>query len=184
MPSRFAAPIPGQSLTDTPKNAPWERPPEMVDPVQIVEFYIDKMQDEELLQDLSVVFELGGDLKTLTESLMLIGTMNGLHTTEAGILVAPVIGTVIKLAMEEMGVEVRETNTDYEKASTDRENKRMALLIKDAIEKDAADDGNSSGILQEMAAAAEGEMPAEEETTMTEEQPEPKQMGLMAKGTV
>ena len=190
MPSQFAAPIPGQSLTDTPKNFPWERPPEMVDPVKITEYYVKMLADDELLQDLSVVFELGGDLKTTTETLMLIGTMNGLHTTEAGLLVAPVIGTLIKLAMEELGTDVRETNVDYDKASTERENKRMALLIKDALEKDKQDDGKSSGILEKMVAASEGEAPMDEapmeEPMMNEEEtsPAPQGMGLMAKGNV
>ena len=190
MPSQFAAPIPGQSLTDTPKNSPWERPPEMVDPVQITEHYVRMLSDDELMQDISILFELGGDLKTFTETLMLIGTMNGIHTTEAGIVVAPVVATLIKLSMEELGIEVRETNEDYEKASTERENKRMKLLIQDALEKDAADGGESSGILEQMAAAAEGEMPTEEEAPMEEPMmneetsPAPQGMGLMAKGTV
>ena len=29
--NEFEAPIPGQSLTDTPGNAPWEHPPQFTD---------------------------------------------------------------------------------------------------------------------------------------------------------
>jgi hypothetical protein len=191
MPNQFNMPIPGQSLTDTPKNARWERPPEMVDPVQIVEYYVKKLSDEELLQDISVVFQLGGDLKTFTESLMLLGTAEGLHTVEAGIVVAPVVGTLIKLAMEDLGVEVRETNVDYEKAATERENKRIKLLIMDAIKQDAQEDGKSSGVLEQISGEMEGgeepqetEAPTEEPEMNEETSPAPQGMGLMAKGNM
>jgi len=37
----FSAPIPGQSLTDTPKNYPWERPAEITDPREAIKFHLD-----------------------------------------------------------------------------------------------------------------------------------------------
>ena len=42
MASFLEAPIPGQSLTDEPKNWPWENPPEMVDPDEVT-FYINQV---------------------------------------------------------------------------------------------------------------------------------------------
>lgn len=191
MPSQFSVPIPGQSLTDTPKNARWERPPEMVDPVKIVEYYVKMLADEELLQDIGIVFELGGDIKSFTEAFMLLGVANGLHTVEAGMVAAPVVGTLIKLAMEDMGIEARETNVDYEKLSTERENERIKLLIMAAIEEDAKNDGESSGVLEQITAEMgteeepqETEAPAEEPEMNEETSPAPQGMGLMAKGNM
>ena len=183
MPDQFAQPIPGQSLTDIPRNSPWERPPEMVEPDKITEYYIKKLSDDELLQDLSLVFELGGDLRSTTEAMLLIGTQQGLHTVEAGLVVAETVGTYIKLLMNDMGVTPKETNRDLTKESTDRENKRIQLLIKDAIE---SDDGTSSGVLEEMQGAAEPdmEMPEPQEDVMAEEvKTEVEPMGLMSRGT-
>ena len=36
----FDAPIPGQSLTDTPGNYPWEHPPQYTDVDDILDIYI------------------------------------------------------------------------------------------------------------------------------------------------
>lgn len=186
MASPLSQPIPGQSLTDTPKAAPWERPPEMVEPRDILEYYIKKLDDDELMQDLSVVFELGGDLKTVVSSLTLIEAQKGTHTVDAGMIVAPMVATYIKLAMNELGIEPKETNRDYKKEATEREEKRLRLLIADAIEKDAADGGTSSGILEELSGQEPAEAPMEEpmeEPAIETEQPE-EPMGLMSKGTV
>ena len=180
MPDKFSQPIPGQSLTDIPRNAPWERPSEMADPAKITEYYIKKLSDDELLQDMGLVFELGGDIRGVTQALMLIGAQQGLHTVEAGMVVAPIIGTYIKVVMSEMGISTRETNRDMQKESTDRENERLKILIKDAIAKDAADGGQSSGILEEMQSAAEPGMEMNEPQEV-EMQDEP--MGLMSRGT-
>ena len=164
MPDKFSQPIPGQSLTDIPRNAPWERPSEMADPAKITEYYIKKLSDDELLQDMGLVFELGGDIRGVTQALMLIGAQQGLHTVEAGMVVAPIIGTYIKVVMSEMGISTRETNRDMQKESTDRENERLKILIKDAIAKDAAEPDMEMNEPQEV-----------------EMQDEP--MGLMSRGT-
>jgi hypothetical protein len=163
----------------------------MVDPVKIVEYYVKMLADEELLQDIGIVFELGGDIKSFTEAFMLLGVANGLHTVEAGMVAAPVVGTLIKLAMEDMGIEARETNVDYEKLSTERENERIKLLIMAAIEEDAKNDGESSGVLEQITAEMgteeepqETEAPAEEPEMNEETSPAPQGMGLMAKGNM
>ena len=38
--SPFDRPIPGQSLTDTPRNNPWENPAEMSDIEDVTKYYI------------------------------------------------------------------------------------------------------------------------------------------------
>lgn len=43
--NRFARPIPGQSLTTTPKNAPYERPPEITDPEQAMQIHMYRLND-------------------------------------------------------------------------------------------------------------------------------------------
>ena len=58
-------PVPGQSLTDIPKNSPWENPSELNAVRDVVEYYVNRIADQDIMDDLSIVFELGGDLKTL-----------------------------------------------------------------------------------------------------------------------
>ena len=46
----FDAPIPGESLTDTPGNASWEHPPQFTNVNEAAEHIWDKLHDRNLLQ--------------------------------------------------------------------------------------------------------------------------------------
>ena len=50
-------PIPGQSLTDEPKNYPWERPPEISDPDEALSFYINKLENPDTLDGVMELLE-------------------------------------------------------------------------------------------------------------------------------
>ena len=41
----FDGPIPGQSLTKTPRNAPYERPPEITDRIEPVLWHMNRLSD-------------------------------------------------------------------------------------------------------------------------------------------
>ena len=45
----FDAPIPGQSLTDTPGNAKWEHPPQFTDVEEASEHVWDRLHDRNFL---------------------------------------------------------------------------------------------------------------------------------------
>ncbi len=97
MVSLLDAPIPGQSLTDQPKNWPWENPPEMADPEEATQYYINKLADEEIMDDLSVL--LGSDMPVapFVKTLLTMGVMNGLHSIDVSMIIAPVIHAFIRL---------------------------------------------------------------------------------------
>ena len=98
------APIPGQSLTGTPKNVPWEKPSELNEVKEVVNHYVEKLADQDTMDDIAILFELGADLKTVTEGLWLTGSMSGLHTVETGMLAGPVIASFIRVAMKSYGL--------------------------------------------------------------------------------
>ena len=64
-PTRFRAPIPGQSLTDEPRGYAWERPPEFTTPEEALKFYIPKITENETMQDILLALENGFPLSTL-----------------------------------------------------------------------------------------------------------------------
>lgn len=158
-------PIPGQSLTDTPKNSPWEKPSELNEVEEVVEFYIKQISNDEAMDDLAVLFELGGDLKTTTEVLCLSGTMKGMHTVETGMLAAPVISAYLKLAMEMYGVDAKDDNVDYEKTASEKEKQRLKLLMDRAAEmaKDGEEDDAGIELLNSMQQVLNENPEAEEE---------------------
>lgn len=183
-------PVPGQSLTDTPRNSPWERPAEFDTVEDVVKLYIKKLADQEVLDDIAVTFELGADLKTLTETIMLTGSMKGVHTVETGMLAGPVIASFIKMAMQEYGIDTPETAVSFEEAATEKEKARIQRLTEAAVEqalKGGADESDTGvQLLQEIATT---EKPEELEVVATPMEPEQEEMpmpeqgsGLMSRG--
>lgn len=109
MPSyQFDRPIPGQSLTVEPRNAPYERPPEIVDPEEALMVHLTKLNDPDALADMVNWVEMGLDIQTLTEGIVRSAVMEGIHTIDVSLIVAPVIHEFIRTAMDELGVEYDE----------------------------------------------------------------------------
>jgi len=189
---QFSRPIPGQSLTDTPKNSPWERPPEIVEVGEVVRYYINKIADEDIMDDLAVTFELGADLESVVDTLMLTGTMKGIHTVEAGMLAGPAVGTFIKSAMSTYGLTIKETMLDPKEEKRKKAESRIKRILKDYLERDDVDKDEGFALIKEMSQAAEGEDMQEEaqeteefeaaETPEYEAKEEAPRGGLMSKG--
>lgn len=177
-------PIPGQSLTDTPGNYPWEQPPEMVEVEDVVKFYVNKLANQDVMDDLAVMFEADMPVSSFVKTLMLSGTMNGRHTIDAGTLAAPAIHAFVKAAMTQYGIEVRDEPYDPKKDPSVREQKRLEMRIKlamadaEANERTAENDPGVA-LLQEIQQATAGE--GEETQTQAEADAAEGGMGLMSK---
>jgi len=179
-------PIPGQSLTDLPKNSPWENPAEIAEVGDVAKHYIERLADNDVMDDLTVVFKLGGDLKTVTDTIMMTGAMNGVHTVDAGMLAGPVVARFIKLAMESYGIETPETGVSPEEKAEAKEYARVLKLVEMAREQEGKGEGDAGDeLLAEMSSAIEAmpeapeveEVPVEPESSDTGE-------GLMSRGVV
>ena len=86
---QFMAPIPGQSLTTEPGNAPYEQPPLYAEPEKALAFYLQKLDDEEFIDDLMFILEQGMPVETFVNSLTSTGVMEGYHTFDVKVLIAP-----------------------------------------------------------------------------------------------
>ena len=177
----FQAPIPGQS--------PWENPSEMNTVEEVVTHYIEKLNRDEVIDDLALIFELGGSLQEITETMMIMGTMNGLHTVDAQMLAGPMVGAYIKAIMSEQGIEVKETDIDENKIRTEKQKKRLDAIYVDAIQKSLKNgDDEGTEMLRQMQDANMDDEPMAEEPMLEEEiieEPMVEQpAGLMARGMV
>lgn len=115
----FEAPIPGESLTREPKNAPFERPPELSDPEDALLFHIEKLTDEKRMASLFTLLESGTSIRQVTEGLVRAGVYKGMHSVDVSMLIAPAIHEYIKTSADMLGVEYTEgfeTEEDVEKA--------------------------------------------------------------------
>lgn len=170
----FDRPVPGESLTDEPKNNPWETPPEMDTIEEVTKYYINSLANQEVLDDLAAMCQVGSPLKPIVQSITTSGQMRGLHTVDNSLLVAPIIHEFLKQAIESMGVEVDDDGTDPQAEAEAAEMRRFQVLAEKYLNEDpdAADPGKQ--LLQEIVDEAE--------EAEAEETPEEKPQGLMAKG--
>lgn len=127
------APIPGQSLTDEPNNWPWENPPEMADPEEATKYYINRLANDEVMDDLAVALDGGTPLTPLVKTLVTSGTMNGLHSIDVGLIISPVIHSFIKAAMTSYGVKVVDDLVDPEEVIKENEKRRLQIAIELAV---------------------------------------------------
>jgi len=175
----FDRPIPGQSLTTPPKNAPYERPPEVVDPEQALQIHLDRLTDADRMEDAMFFLEMGVDMVTLVEGILRSAVMEGIHTVDVSLIIAPVIHEYIKSTADLLGVE-------YNEGFEDKEGKKRQGYVRNAAlaERKMQKMGvEPKALVSQMEApSAEPEMVTEEpmmqeEPMMTEEQP----TGLMAR---
>jgi len=173
--SPFDRPIPGQSLTDEPRNNPWENPAEMSDIEDVAKYYINRLANQDVIDDIGVVTQLGVALKPIVQSITTAGTMRGLHSVDAAMRVGPVIHSFLKEALSSIGIEASDDGRDYKKEATEKELQRTKMLAAKYLNENPDETGADEGkaLLSEIAEAGE----PEEEVT-----PDEKPMGLMAKG--
>lgn len=188
----LSAPIPGQSLTDSPRNYPWERPPQMVDYEEATKYYINKMADKESMDDLAVAFEAGLPISAFVEALTTTGVSEGLHSIDVGLIIAPVLHAFVKAAMLQYGIDAQDEVYDPDKDPDEREKRRLKTAIDVALAEAMAEDRTAesdSGVamLQEIKDNLSGtqEEPTPEDMPMAQEeeamQPAEPRRGLMAR---
>lgn len=161
----FDAPIPGQSLTDTLKNRPYERPPEIVDPEEALQAHLFKLSDPDRMGAVMDLLEQGVDLVTLTEGILRKAVMNGIHSIDVSLIIAPVIHEYIKLTADEIGI-------DYEEGFENKEEKRQLQYNRREMK--------ALKMLKKMGMNEPVEV--QEEVPVEQATPEVKPTGLMARG--
>jgi hypothetical protein len=170
---QFDRPIPGQSLTTTPKAAPYERPPELTDPIDALEAHLDNLMKDGAMEDILFFLEEGIDLVTLVEGILRSAVMEGVHSIDVSLIIAPALHEFIKGAALRADVEFDEgfEPKDAKKIVSYRRNVRRAQRM---LNKVRGEDKPSPMSLEDT------EMP--EETEMIEEPvAEEPQQGLMAR---
>ena len=157
----FDAPIAGQSLTAEVGARPWQNPAQYSTLEEALDWYLDRFDNDEIINELLTVVESGVSLATIANSMQLSAVMQGIHSVDVGILVAPVIIEMLKYLAEQ-------TETKY--------------VIGDEKEKtDVPSDALIQSALNELK-KQQGDDTVEEDTSMMEEEettPEPS--GLMAR---
>lgn len=159
--SPFDGPIPGQSLTAEPGNAPWEKPSKFSDPMDALEMYMEKLGDESTLDDILDMLDIGIPVSVITGSMLSTGVMDGMHTVDVKLVLKPLLMTQIKTLADVTGVDYKMTMEDYRDKDAEAKKRRMGKL--------AAKLAMSTGKVSQPDAGQEIMMQVEED--MTKEEP-------------
>lgn len=164
------APIPGESLTAEPKSRPWRRPSEVTTVDEAVALYAPMFQDKTTTRLMLEQIENGVPLTSIADILITGNAMEGRHTLDVGILVAPILIETMATFAEMAGIDYVVGNEERDTPETREE------MINRAI--DAVKDVKGSEAVS-MDEDTE-DMPQEEEI-VEETEAMPPQTGLMAR---
>lgn len=129
---KMMAPIPGMSLTKEPGNAPWEQPPLYDTTEQALAFYLEKLDDEERLDDLLFALEAGYPVDAMVDFLTSYSVMEGYHSFDVKMLISPILHEYIVSLADAAGIEYTEQMgpTKEERMKEKDKQRTKALLIK------------------------------------------------------
>lgn len=159
------APVPGMSLTAEPKSRPWRRPSQASTVDDALALYAPIFKNKKANKQLIQQIENGVPLTSIADLLITANTMEGRHTLDVGILIAPIlVETMINLA------ELAEV--DYVVGNEDRETpEERTELVKRAM-----------ASVSEVSEDIEPEIQPEEEMPPVQDvEPQALRTGLMAR---
>lgn len=184
-------PIPGQSLTKTPRNALYERPPEITDPNDAVLWHMRKLSDPERLDNLLFTLEYGLPIKHATQAALTTAVAKGIHNIDISLIIAPVIHKYMKVTAEQAGINYIEDFKNTELAEEQRR-ERVNLLLQKAMDETPEDERDAGfEMLGEFSEATPtmnieqettGDIPEEVEGIASEIKEKPQPRGLMSRG--
>ena len=97
-------PIPGESLTIEPKSIEYERPPQTVDVKEALPIHLDNLNRPEGMRDIVFFMQNDVPLKTMVEGLLRSAVLEGIHSVDISLMIAPVVHEYIKGELDALGV--------------------------------------------------------------------------------
>ena len=91
----FDAPVPGESLTNTPGNAAWEHPPTYAKVEDALEFINDKMMDKENGMRALALMDIGIPIEALVKIITFSGFIEGKWTVDIAKVLEPMVAMLL-----------------------------------------------------------------------------------------
>ena len=154
----LSRPIPGQSLTHELRARPWQNPPQFTTVEESMDWYLERFDNPEIVQELLSIIEMGIPLSTIANSMQLGAVLQGVHNIDVGVLIIPIIIEIMKTLAEK-------TDTKY-------------VMGDEPEESDRPSDAVLESALSKIKGMTVEDMPEEEDM---EEETDEEPVGLMAR---
>ena len=165
----FERPIPGQSLTAESRSQAFERPPEITDPIEALDIHIENLSKEGAMEDVLYFLEFGVDLVTLVQGILRSAVMEGIHSIDISLIIAPVLHEHIKGFADV-------AKLDYDEGFDNQEGKKALAYKRDVA--------RAKKMMKKLKEEKDSEAPAPEpmeEPELDDQEQEPDKTGLMAR---
>ena len=121
----FDAPIPGQSLTDTPGNYPWEHPPLYTDTGEAADYVWERLHRPEFAEQIIAMLDAGVPVEAIGRVIVFGGFLEGKFTPDvAFIITEPVMKMLVAIGMNAGIEKIRFSLSDI------TNNKQMASIVR------------------------------------------------------
>lgn len=151
----FDAAIPGQSLTAELGSRPWQQPAQYTTVEEALDYYLPRLQSDEVSAQLLDVMEMGIPVTTIANTMQLGSVMEGKHSVDVGMLILPVLVELIMMIGDTAGIKY---TTGLEKDKVTRSS-LVDLAVEKFKEKDAeeevSDPSKAQPVIDNMKNAAE-----------------------------
>ena len=154
----LSRPIPGQSLTHEVRARPWQNPPQFNTVEESMDWYLERFNNPDLVQELLAIMESGVPISTIANSMQLGAVLQGVHSIDVGVLIVPIIMEILRTLAEK-------TDTKY-------------VIGDEPEETDRPSDAVLDSALNKIKSVEAQDMPEEEQV---EEDVDEEPMGLMAR---
>jgi len=136
---QFNVPVPGESLTAELGGRPWQTPSKLTTVDEAIDYYMERMSSEDFMEQVVDVLESGVPVATIANTLQLASVMDGIHTVDVGMLVAPVIMEMMMLLGDSAGIKYQTgLEEEKEEISDAKIAKAVSSYKKTVKEKDLA----------------------------------------------
>ena len=128
--NRYNRPIPGHSLTDTPKSKPYENASMFSDPDDAVDFIVDKINQPANSARFQKLMFAGMSVEEITNTIALGGFTGGVMTPDVAEIIKPPIAMVlINMALEaDIPVKIFSGDTSIDEASGMDDDTTMRMM--------------------------------------------------------
>lgn len=101
---KFDGPIPGANYTSDTRNYPWHRPPEYTTIDEAIDYISETMTDEKTAFAILNMMEIGLDIVTITNLLIMKGVSKGKWALDLGLLLAGPVSHILVIMAKGYGV--------------------------------------------------------------------------------
>jgi hypothetical protein len=142
----FDAPVPGQSLTDTPRNYPWEHAPQYATVEDASMQVWEGLHKEETMEKVIVLLDAGLTVEEITKVIVFAGFVEGKFTPDVGLLLTPIVAKMIvaigkNAGVEKININVPKQNDTKELIKTLIKATPKEVDEKEEVEEDTPDTG-------------------------------------------